>query len=233
VLLLWDIDGTILLRASAAHRDALHAAIRAVFGVDEPERPRVEVAGRTDGDIAREILLRCGVPADRIDERGGELRAVACREFARRCPSDLSDLLAPGIGGLLAELAAAPGVRQALVTGNLEPIARLKVERAGIGRCFEAGQGAFGSDHESRAALPGLARARAGLDGRPHPREHTVVIGDTPRDIACARADGLRCLAVTTGPFGAQDLADADGVARSAGELRDLLRELGAGPTAG
>ncbi len=120
---------------------------------------------------------------------------------------------------LLAALAARPDdFRLSLVTGNLEPVARLKLKRAGLGRWFAAGQGAFGSDSEDRSELPAIARRRAGrLDGgRPYPRERTVVIGDTPRDIACARADGVRCIAVATGSYGAEALAEADAVVASA-----------------
>ncbi len=104
------------------------------------------------------------------------------------------------------------------MTGNLEPVARLKLKRAGLGRWFTAGQGGFGSDSEDRSLLPAIARRRAGrLDGgRPYPRERTVVIGDTPRDIACARADGVRCIAVATGPYGVDALAEADVVLGSA-----------------
>jgi phosphoglycolate phosphatase len=112
------------------------------------------------------------------------------------------------------------------VTGNLEAVARLKLDRAGLGGWFAAGQGAFGSDAEDRAQLPAIARRRAGrLDGgAPYPRERTVVIGDTPRDIACARADGVRCVAVATGPYAAEELAGANAVARAAHELPALLR---------
>ena len=106
-----------------------------------------------------------------------------------------------------------------MLTGNLEPIARLKLERAGLGRFFEHGQGGFGSDHEDRTELPAIARARAGG----YPRAQTVVIGDTPRDIACARADGVRCVAVATGPYSAAELAGADVVLESAHDLLDVL----------
>jgi phosphoglycolate phosphatase len=116
-------------------------------------------------------------------------------------------------------------VRLALVTGNYEAIARLKLRRAGIGRYFASRQGGFGSDHEQRAELPRIARRRAGGD-TPWPRERTVVIGDTPRDIACARADGVRAVALATGPFRADELRDADAVARNAHELGALLDEL-------
>jgi phosphoglycolate phosphatase-like HAD superfamily hydrolase len=120
---------------------------------------------------------------------------------------------------VLEALEARDGVRLAVLTGNLEPIAHLKLARAGLGRFFESGQGGFGSDREDRTELPAIARARAG----DYPRAQTVVIGDTPRDIACARADGVRCIAVATGPFTAAQLADADVVLESAHELLGAL----------
>ena len=119
-------------------------------------------------------------------------------------------------------------MRLSLVTGNLEPVARLKLGRAGIGHHFPVGQGGFGSDHEDRSELPAIARARAAVNGRPHPRAHTLVIGDTPRDIACAHADGVRCIAVATGPYEAAELAGADAVAASAHEAAALIDEIAA-----
>jgi phosphoglycolate phosphatase len=109
----------------------------------------------------------------------------------------------------------------ALVTGNLEPIARMKLRAAGIGHHFAKGQGGFGSDAEDRAELPRIARRRAAAP--PWPRERTVVIGDTPRDIACARADGVRVAAVATGPFAVEALADADAVVDDARSLLPVL----------
>jgi phosphoglycolate phosphatase-like HAD superfamily hydrolase len=134
----------------------------------------------------------------------------------------------PGIPALLSWLAGRDGVTLALLTGNFEPVARLKLRRAGIGRWFPAGQGAFGSDSEDRAALPPIARRRAGAIGRPYARDQAIVIGDTPRDIACAHADGVRCVAVTSGPFDTTELSGADAVARDSVELRARLEELGA-----
>jgi phosphoglycolate phosphatase-like HAD superfamily hydrolase len=124
---------------------------------------------------------------------------------------------------LLNWLEGEPGVTLSLVTGNFEPVARLKLTRAGLGTHFRHGQGGFGSDSEDRTDLPHIARKRAGIDGVAHPREDTIVIGDTPRDIVCARADGVRCLAVATGPHGVHELTDADGVAANADELRPLI----------
>jgi phosphoglycolate phosphatase len=213
-LLLWDIDGTLLLKASIEHAQAIHAAIRRVYGVDVPEG-RVEAAGRTDFAIARSILTLAGVSAERVDERLGDLRAAAVEEYARRVPDDLSAHVAPHVPEVLEELARRADVSHSLVTGNLEPIARMKLRAAGIGHHFARGQGGFGSDAEDRAELPGIARARAGN----HAPQDTIVIGDTPRDIACARADGVRVIAVATGPYGADQLSHADAVCRDAREL--------------
>jgi phosphoglycolate phosphatase-like HAD superfamily hydrolase len=227
LLLLFDIDGTLLLRAFVEHRDALDAAIRRVYGVAIPDG-RIEAAGRTDVAIARSILTLAGVGDDHISGRLDDLRAVACDEYANRCPADLHDRVAPGVSELMAALAARDDVRLSLLTGNLEPIGRLKLTRAGLGRYFARGQGGFGSDHEDRAALPAIARRRAGAAHRPWPRERTVVIGDTPRDIACARADGAHCIAVATGPFRADELTGADAVVAGAGEMLPALDALAA-----
>lgn len=195
-------------------------------------------AGRTDGEIARLILLGHGVSAERIDARAGDVREACCAAYARLATDDLSHTVLPGVNELLERLSDRGELRLALLTGNFEPVARIKLERAGIGRFFARGQGAFGSDSEDRTDLPAIARRRAGRAGRasgraarPHPREHTVVIGDTPRDIACARADGVRCLAVATGPHAAAELKGADGVAARAGELEPLIEELRVAPT--
>lgn len=225
LLLLFDIDGTLVQRASAEHAAALRAALADVHGIRDA--PKVAAAGRTDLEIAREMLLLAGVPADRIDARATDVRAATCAAYARLCPDDLSGHVVPGIPTVLDDLRASGAYRLALVTGNLEPVARLKLRRAGIGHHFTDGQGGFGSDSEDRADLPAIARRRAGADGRPHPRERTVVIGDTPRDIACARADGVGVIAVTTGPFGAGDLRGADAVIDGPAGLAPALAALG------
>jgi len=226
-LFLFDVDGTLVQGATRAHAEALYAALAEVHGEQVANVPSpISPAGRTDGEIARVILLAAGISADRIDERTDEVRAVCCREYTRRCPPDLSDTVLPGVASLLEWLASRGGARLALLTGNYEPVARLKLARAGLGRWFASGQGAFGSDAEDRAALPAIARRRAGTTGAPFPRDRTIVIGDTPLDIACARADRVRCVAVATGRFGVSELENADAVARDAAELRGLLPAL-------
>jgi phosphoglycolate phosphatase-like HAD superfamily hydrolase len=229
-LLLFDIDGTLLGRATQAHRDSLNRALYLVHGVSADAVARApSPAGRTDGEIARLLLLSAGVSARRIDARADAVREACCRNYAKLCPPDLSEFVLPGIPDLLEWLAGRSDVTLSLLTGNYEAVARLKLARAGIGRFFASGQGAFGSDSEDRTMLPAVARRRAGNRARPHPRGRTVVIGDTPRDIACARADDVRCVAVATGPHPVEELAVADAVARNARELRPALEALLAG----
>ena len=223
-LLLFDVDGTLVAGAARAHAQALHAALHEVHGIDpQAVRSTVSPAGRTDGEIARMLLLAAGVSALQIDERADDVRAACCEQYAHLCPPDLSDKVIAGIPALLSQLLERTDVTLALVTGNYEPVGRLKLKRAGLGRFFAAGQGGFGSDAEDRAELPQIARQRAGSDGIPFARDHTIVIGDTPRDIYCARADGVRCLAVATGPYDVEQLQDADGVAADTAELSELL----------
>jgi phosphoglycolate phosphatase len=228
VLLLFDIDGTILQNASAAHALAMRAALRSVYGVDEAVADagalsRIQAAGRTDLEIAREIALLCGCSIREFDTGREALMEACVSEYVRLVPDDLSDRVVSGMAELLAEFSEDPDVSLTLVTGNLEEIARLKLARAGVGRFFEPGQGGFGSDSEDRKDLPEIARRRAGSPGEPYAREHTFVIGDTPLDIACARADGVGCIAVSTGPYDAAELAGADSVAESTQELRELV----------
>jgi phosphoglycolate phosphatase len=188
----------------------------------ELEWLEVEVAGRTDAAIARDLLRAAGVADPAIDERAEAVARDVVAAYEELCPPDLSEFVAPGVPEALAALAdEAERYRLALVTGNLEPVARRKLAAAGIGHYFEPGQGGFGSDSEHRGELPGVARARAGGWAR----ERTVVIGDTPRDIACARADGVRVVAVATGLFSAEELAEADAVVDGVRSVLPVLED--------
>jgi phosphoglycolate phosphatase len=224
LLLLFDVDGTLVGGAAEEHSRALRTALQEIHGVN-PDTPGlgIDPAGRTDNEIARLLLLEAGVGADRIDRRRHDVREACCRIYAELCPPSLADKVLPGVPELLTWLETEPSVRLSLVTGNFEPVARLKLNRAGLGAHFPHGQGGFGSDSEDRTDLPPIARKRAGVDGVAHARGDTIVIGDTPRDIICARADEVRVLAVATGPYGVDELADADGVAAGASGLRPLI----------
>jgi phosphoglycolate phosphatase-like HAD superfamily hydrolase len=210
LLLLFDIDGTLLLKAYVEHRAALHDALREIHHIRDPGAVHVRAAGRTDAQITRAIAVASGVDAARVDDCAADVQDAACTAYARRCPDDLSSCVAPGVPDLLATLRERDDVQLALLTGNYEPIARLKLRAAGLEDAFAGCPGAYGSDAEDRSDLPAIARARAARNGgAPHPRGRTVVIGDTPNDVACARADGVRCVAVATGPYDADSLAAA------------------------
>ena len=236
MLLLFDIDGTLVRGASAAHATALLEALRSVHGIEvDGVRLAGSAAGRTDGEIARLYLLGAGISAERIDARADDVRDECCQLYARLCPPDLSPMVVPGMSELLDSFSRRDDMRLSLVTGNFEPVARIKLKAAGLGQWFACGQGAFGSDSEDRTMLPPIARRRAGEAAglsTSWPRERTVVIGDTPRDIACAHADRLACIAVTTGPHRRDDLAAADFVVDGARELGEALEALNAAANA-
>src|SRR5437763_1045979 len=89
LLLLFDIDGTLVTGAAEAHAQALHEALRAVHGVDARRVPiPIPPAGRTDPEIARALLLSAGVSAAQIDERADDVREQTSRAYARLCPPD-------------------------------------------------------------------------------------------------------------------------------------------------
>ena len=222
MLLLFDIDGTLLRGADEPHFEALYATLEDSFGI--PVVPgEIDLAGRTDMEIARMALQERGLPPVEIENTLDRLPEPWYAEFVRRCPVDLSSYVTPNMAGLLEQLDRGDGARLSLVTGNLQPIARLKLERAGLLRFFPDGQGAFGSDAEDRDDLPPIARTRAGVNGQPHPRDRTILIGDTPRDITCAEADGIRSFALATGKYSPAELQAATAVASDANGLAGLL----------
>src|SRR3954454_10549180 len=95
VLILFDIDGTLLLRAHVEHREALADAVREVWGVRDPGPDAVRAAGRTDAEIARDICPRGGGAGERSAAARATSRAACAEAYARRCPADLRDRLAP------------------------------------------------------------------------------------------------------------------------------------------
>ncbi|WP_217913590.1 HAD family hydrolase [Miltoncostaea marina] len=208
MLALIDIDGTLLLGAPAAHTAALATAMADVWDVAATpgDVTAIRPAGRTDREIARLVLRAHGVADERISDRMATwiARAVELHaDLEREAPPPA---VAPGAAEGLALMREA-GVALALLTGNLEPIARAKMAAAGLAGWFPPGGGAFGSDREHRDELVPVALAR---HGRP---AAAVVVGDTPRDITCARAGAARCVAVTTGAYDEMALAAADAVA--------------------
>jgi phosphoglycolate phosphatase len=224
-LLLWDIDGTMLAQGcTPAHFAAVRAAVLAVYGTAGP--PGMRTSGKTELQIGRELLDASPVsPAAPYDDLAAAFCMEAGRQFAARCPADLTGYVTPGIPALLAGLAARPDIRMGLVTGCTRSIAETKLAAAGLAPWFRGGLGGFGDDAEDRAALVPLARRRAGFPGRPWPRGRAVVIGDTPADIGAAHADGVACIGFAGGgDYSVSELAAADWVATGTTELEAAIR---------
>jgi len=230
-LILFDIDGTLLYRASLAQAQAMYSAVAELYGVDPGAVFEIPKAGRTDLEIARDFLSQSGVETSEIDAKIEDLMQLWFAEHERIVPESLADTVIDGVDRLLGELSQRDELFLSLVTGNLESTAHSKLRRAGLSRYFSKGHGGFGSDSELREDLPAVARKRAakavGLSEE-WPRERSVVVGDTPRDIACAKADDLRCIAVTSGPYSFDDLGAADAVAKDSEQLLKLITEFSA-----
>lgn len=203
-LILFDIDGTLLSGGPA--KRAFESAMVETYGT-VGDVGAVSFAGKTDPQIARELLVSVGFEREAIDAGFEELwgRYVAHLEEGL---GDRPMRVLPGVLELLDALTGVDGVGLGLLTGNIARGAELKLGSAGLWDHFRIG--GFGSDHEERDELPKVAieRARAHW-GVEIMAAEAVVIGDTPRDVGCGRAGGMRTLAVATGSFVAAELAEA------------------------
>jgi len=203
-ILLFDIDGTLLSAGGAGRR-----AVVRIFG-DQFARPEVfddvRFHGMTDRAIIRAGLERLHLPADEgaIDA----LCAVYLTALAAEIPRSEGFRVLPGVAALLEALAGRPQLAVGLGTGNLREGARIKLEHARLSHHFAFG--GFGCDAEDRAALlrVGVARGARHL-GVAADTSRLVVIGDTPKDIAAARAIGAASLAVATSGFTTAELMAA------------------------
>jgi len=199
-LILFDIDGTLLWTKGAA-KNAFQRAMVEVYGTAGPIATH-SFAGKTDPQIARELLRLSGVDDDRIDAGLDRLWAGYLRELdgELRQPGHHTTVL-PGVRTLLDELVRRPDAfLVGLLTGNIEDGAMLKLRSAALDCKFRIG--AFGSDRERRDELPGVAveRAYASTGNRYRGRE-IVIIGDTPADMMCGAALDAFAFGVATGYF--------------------------------
>jgi len=200
ILLLWDIDGTLLAAGGAGMR-ALASALQRSFAI-QGSIDDIEFAGRTDRWIMRQIFAKFDLPAteENFSRLADGYVAALPQELAGR-----SVHLLPGIPALLDAAVARGDVALGLLTGNLRRGAEVKLGSRDLWRYFPFG--AFAEDAEDRNELGPHALRRA---RRHHHAEfaatNTWVVGDTPHDIACARACNIRALAVATGRHSADQL---------------------------
>jgi phosphoglycolate phosphatase-like HAD superfamily hydrolase len=215
-----------------ATRRAFERAVEAVVGRVVDSRA-VSFGGKTDPLIAAEILATLPVGDDEID---GHVSSVLA-ELERAMAVAADDLreggrVLPGVGELLARLHGRRDVVQSVLTGNVAANARLKVGAFGLDRFLDLEVGAFGSDHADRNQLvPVALRKLDVLRGLRVSPNRVWVVGDTGRDLECARAAGARCVLVATGmvPFEELEPLGADATLRDLSETDAVERLLLAG----
>jgi len=207
-LVLFDIDGTLLLSDGAGRR-AIHAAL-GDHGVDTASGAGIRFDGKTDPQIVMELLEAAGHLAPDDPARIAEV----IEKYLTHLERDLAEhghrsRLMPGVPALLDALESDARVVLGLLTGNVVPGARLKLRAAGLDpERFVVG--AFGSDHARRGELPGIAATRAAPHfGRIPSGSEVVIIGDTPADVRCAEGIGARTVAVATGGYTMAELEEA------------------------
>ncbi len=209
LLVLWDVDYT-LIDSDGVGRELYQTVFREMFGREMPQPG--SMAGRTERAIAVEVLTLAGVddPRRHVD--------AFHRLMAARAPG-LADLVAeraralPGAAEAMAALARlgdGHGVVQSLLTGNIRPLAEVKLGPLGLTGHLDLDAGAYGGTHEVRAELVHLARRNASRAYRSDfGGEATVIVGDTPLDVEAALATGARAVGVATGGFTVGELAAA------------------------
>ena len=223
-LLLFDIDGTLTWGGPA--KVAFQLGMERTYGTAGPIDDH-DFSGKTDPQIVRELLNRAGMDDGEIDAGFATFCEAYLAEMERRVPDHPVEVLG-GVLDLIPLLADDAGFRLGLVTGNLQRGAHLKLGSAELSHYFPIG--GFGSDHEVRNELPSVAVERAQSHwGRSFPSEDVVIIGDTPRDVACGRAIGAVTIAVATGRFSFDELEQtgADLVLNDLADTDSVLDHLG------
>lgn len=197
---LFDIDGTLLNVRDATHYFAFHNAVEKVFGVSS-HIDGVPVHGNTDPGILRAVLRREGLSDAQIDPRLSEVYRQMCDEVESK-QGEIRAELCPSILDLLARLRSANKLL-GVVSGNLERIAWLKLERAGLRDYFSFGS--FSDQAELREHI--FRNGMAQVHQRLGPEAAVCFVGDTPADIHAARTVGVPVIALATGIFSAETLA--------------------------
>ncbi len=201
-LILFDIDGTLISTGGAGTR-ALDRAFNELFGIRDAFR-NISMAGKTDPEIMREGLRAHGF--SRADGNLEKMKDMYLH-FLRQEIENPRRHLKPGIMEALT-LFNREGITLGLLTGNLRQGAQIKLSPFGLDKFFP--DGAFGSDDEDRDKLLPIAIGKFAKKGLEFSPEDCIVVGDTPRDVRCAKVHGATCIAVATGPYSKEYLLDTE-----------------------
>lgn len=207
LLVLFDIDGT-LLRSEGAGMQAMLDAARELHPGVELSFANVPTSGRMDHLIWRDLMAQHSLPIDEIHHRS--FRSTYHEKFQARLAAKNTVHALEGVAELIEVLQKSPGVTTGLLTGNYEHTGMLKIRSAGLDPArFKVN--AWADDGATRRDLPPVALERyQRLFGRRLAPKDALIIGDTESDIDCARANGLRCLATATGIVSMKVLASLD-----------------------
>jgi phosphoglycolate phosphatase len=225
-LVLFDIDGTLLLTGGAGVR-AMTRAFEATFGIRDAFEG-IPVAGRTDTYLLSQALRRSDTPdsPENHERFRGAYVALLAGEILQ--PGHGRRGLMPGVEALLAAMRQRQEFHIALLTGNYEHAAQIKLRHFNVATYFD--WGVFGEESADRNELGRIAMTRAAERSVPaRARAQAVVIGDTPHDVECAHAAGLRALAVATGSYSVSELevAGADVVLADLSDVDGVLAIVG------
>ncbi len=218
-LILFDIDGT-LISAGGAGTRSLNKAFEEILGIKNAFK-NFEMAGKTDVQIIKEGLMLSGIEPSM--SLVNELIASYLKNLRVEINNN-SKHLKPGVREFLEFIYYELKYPLGLLTGNHEEGARIKLEPFGLNLFFSVG--AFGSDHEDRNQLLPIAKHRFSKKFNYSIEFHQcIVIGDTPRDVACAKPYGAKVVAVATGPYSIKELqkTDADIVVETLSETSKIL----------
>lgn len=202
-LLLFDIDGTLLISKGAGRR-AMQRAFSRMTSKEDFTTEGVDFSGRTDPDIIKDIFVRNGFSEEDAASWLPDALEAYVECFQKHYNPDDFNVL-PGVQPLIEQLHGIPNMQLAILTGNLETTAYLKLQSIGLDGYFPFG--AFASDHSDRYQLPRIAVKRA-LDhtGHAYDGKNVVIIGDTRHDILCGRDINVFSVAVSTGHYSSEDL---------------------------
>jgi phosphoglycolate phosphatase len=220
-VILFDIDGTLIDSGEAGSR-SLNLSFAELFSIGNAFQG-ISMAGKTDTEIIKEGMQKHGISA----EGNFEFFISIYLEHLRKEIDNKKKHVKPGIYELLEELTAIGDIQLGLLTGNIESGARIKLEPFDLNKYFPTG--AFGSDDEDRNKLLPIALSRFEERCRRKIRvNESVIVGDTPRDVQCAKIYGARSLGVATGSYSIDELkeAGADYVMKDLSSYETLSRFL-------